>query len=97
MRHFQVIEREDILRYDFGFEFEYDGEAPIDSEPYAAEEENENWPLDNINRFFSMIADHLYAAALAYDGLAKHFYPAYHGRSEAFFAIWDWYESFAEK
>lgn len=154
------------MRYDFGFEFEYEGGDHVVLEPYATEEENANWPLDNINRFwfiqiqalgklyrkdhlisshlanmncndtlvmqmvmrdlqygtshhrygyaeeleyvkelgknpykhndmtFNMIADHLHAAALAYDRLAKHFYPEYQGRSEEFFAIWDWYESY---
>ena len=154
------------MRYDFGFEFEYEEGDPVVLEPYTPEEENENWPLDNINRFwfiqiqalgklyrkdhlisshlanmncndtlvmqmvmrdlrygtshhrygyseeleyvkeleknpykhndmtFNMIADRLYAAAMAYDRLAKYFYPEYHGRSEEFFAIWDWYESY---
>ena len=154
------------MRYDFGFEFEYEGEDPFVLEPQAQEEDNENWPLENINRFwfiqiqalgklyckdylisshlanmncndtlvmqmvmrdlqygtshhrygyaeeleyakelgknpyknndmtFNIIADHLYAAALAYDRLAKHFYPKYQGRSEDFFAIWDWYETY---
>ena len=153
------------MRYDFSFEFEYDGEETPVLEPYAEEEENENWPSDNINRFwfiqvqalgklyrkdfligshlanmncndtlvmqmvlrdleyktshhryghseeleyvkdlgknsykhddttFNLIADRLYAAALAFDRLAKHFYPEYRDRSSDFFAIWDWSES----
>ncbi len=38
-----------------------------------------------------MIADHLYAAALAYDRLAKYFYPEYQERKDDFFAIWEEY------
>lgn len=41
---------------------------------------------------FNRIADHIYAAALSYDRLAKYFYPDYQDRSGDFFAIWDWYE-----
>ena len=157
------------MRYDFGFEFEYEEGDPVVLEPYTPEEENENWPLDNINRFwfiqiqalgklyrkdhlisshlanmncndtlvmqmvmrdlrygtshhrygyseeleyvkelgknpykhndmtFDMIADRLYATALAYDRLAKYFYPDYQCRSAEFFAIWDCYELFAEE
>ncbi len=153
------------MRYDFGFDFEYDGQEPLVLEPYAAKEDNANWPADNIDRFwfiqvqalgklyrkdyiisnhlanmncndtlvmqmvlrdleyktnhhryghaeeleyvkdlgknpykhddstFNLIADHLYAAALAYDRLAKFFYPEYQDRSRDFLAIWDWYES----
>ncbi len=152
------------MRYDFGFTFEFDGEDFQFAEPAIVEEENENWPLDNINRFwfiqvqalgklyrkdylisshlanmncndtlvmqmvmrdlqygtnhhrygyseqleytkdlgkcpyqtedatFHRIADHLYAAALSYDRLAKHFYPDDQERSYIFFAIWDGYE-----
>ena len=151
------------MRYDFGFEFEYEEGDPVVLEPYIPEEENENWPLDNINRFwfiqiqalgklyrkdylisshlanmnindtlvmqmlmrdikygtshhrygyaeeleyvkelgkcpyknndttFNMMADHLYAAALAYDRLAKYFYPEYQERKDDFFAIWEEY------
>ena len=50
-------------------------------------------PYKHNDMTFNMIANHLYAAALAYDRLAKHFYPECQGRSEEFFAIWDWYES----
>ena len=46
---------------------------------------------------FNQIADHLYAAALAYDRLAKHFYSQYKDRSGEFFAIWDAYEAHREK
>ena len=42
---------------------------------------------------FDRIADHLYAAALSCDRLAKAFYPHYQNRSADFFAIWDCYES----
>ena len=41
---------------------------------------------------FRRIADQLCAAALAYDRLAAEFYPAYKGRSEDFFAIWECYD-----
>ena len=153
------------LRYDLCFEFVYEGDEAIDLGPYAGEDENPDWPVDNINRFwfievqalgklyrkdhlisahlanmncndtlvmqmimrdlerstshhrygyseqleyvcdlgkmpykakdmtFNRIADHLYAAALAYDRLVKHFYPQYQVRSDVFFAIWDAYES----
>ena len=40
------------MRYDFGFDFEYDGENSIALESCADEEENENWPSDNIERFW---------------------------------------------
>lgn len=42
---------------------------------------------------FDRIADHLYAAALTYDRLAKEFYSHYQNRSDHFFAIWDCYEA----
>ena len=42
---------------------------------------------------FNGIADKIYAAALAYDRLARHFYPQYRDRSGAFFDIWSWYET----
>ncbi len=42
---------------------------------------------------FDRIADHLYAAALTHDRLAKEFYPNYQSRSDDFFAIWDCYEA----
>lgn len=41
---------------------------------------------------FRRIADQLCAAALAYDRLAKEFYPDYRDHSEDFFAIWDCYD-----
>ncbi len=40
------------MRYDLIFEFEYDGEDRLVLEPYAGEEENGNWPSENINRFW---------------------------------------------
>ena len=154
------------MRYDLSFGFEYEGEEPLVLKPDAGEEDNADWPLENIERFwfvqvqalgklyrkdylisghlanmncndtlvmqmimrdkkhgtshhrygyaeeleyvkelgknpysggdmtFGRIADRLYAAALAYDRLAKCFYPGYENRSDAFFAIWDWYDSF---
>ena len=42
---------------------------------------------------FNSIADKIYAAAKAYDRLAKNFYPGYQDRSGDFLAVWDWYES----
>ena len=50
-------------------------------------------PYKSDDPTFNEIADHIYAAALAYDRLAKNFYPEYQDRSGDFFAIWDWYES----
>lgn len=50
-------------------------------------------PYKSEDQTFNMIADHLHASALAYDRLVKNFYPQYRDRSDAFFAIWDWYES----
>ena len=156
---------ENGLRYDLCFDFVRDGDETLDMGPFAGEEENPDWPLENVRRFwftevqalgklyrkdhlisahlanmncnetlvmqmvmrdqehatnhhrygyaeqleyvselgkmpysrddatFDRIADHLYAAALAYDRLAAHFYPRYQGRSEAFFAIWEAYEA----
>ena len=155
------------MRYDFGFEFEYDGNVTLDpGELPDADEKNDSWPMEHINRFwfiqiqalaklyrkdylisshlanvncnetlvmqmvlrdlkygtnfhrygysedleyvgnlgkspyrtgdqtFDRIADHLYAAALSCDKLAKEFYPHYQNRSDNFFAIWDCYETF---
>ena len=50
-------------------------------------------PYNTDNPAFNRIADQLYAAALAYDRLARHFYPQYRDRSGAFFDIWSWYET----
>ena len=50
-------------------------------------------PYRTGDRIFGRIADHLYAAALTYDRLAKEFYPHYQNRSDIFFAIWDCYEA----
>ena len=50
-------------------------------------------PYKSEDQTFNRIADHLYAAALAYDRLAKYFYPQYKDRSGDFFAIWDAYEA----
>ncbi len=152
------------MRYDLIFEFEYADLSPVVLGTCAVEDENENWPADNINRFwfiqiqalaklyrrdylisahlanmncnetlvmqmimrdlkyktnhhrygyseqleyekylgrmpyrtddltFNKIADNLYAAALAYDGLVKFFYPGYQSRSGEFFAIWKCYD-----
>jgi hypothetical protein len=153
------------LRYDLEFGFVLDGDEPVDLGPYEGEDNNPDWPLENINRFwfieiqalgklyrrdhlisshlanmncnetlvmqmimrdrkystnhhrygyseqldyvedlgkvpyetedqvFNRIADHIYAAALAYDRLAKHFYPQYKDRSGDLLAIWDAYEA----
>lgn len=45
---------------------------------------------------FDMIADKLYAAALAYDELTKEFYPEYEARSEILFDIWRCYAELKE-
>jgi len=50
-------------------------------------------PYKSDDQTFNTIADNLYTSALAYDRLAKNFYPEYRDRSDDFFAIWDWYES----
>ena len=50
-------------------------------------------PYKTDDQTFNRIADHLYAAAVAYDHLVKDFYPQYKDRHDSFFAIWDWYES----
>ena len=49
-------------------------------------------PMKTGNDTFDLIADKLYAAALAYDELTKEFYPEYESRSEIFFEIWKCYE-----
>ena len=49
-------------------------------------------PYKNVDETFDRISDHLYAAALTYDKLAKMFYPNYQERSAVFFDIWDWYQ-----
>lgn len=50
-------------------------------------------PYKTDDATFNMIADRIYAAALAYDKLVKDFYHDYEDRKSDFFAIWDWYES----
>lgn len=50
-------------------------------------------PYRTGEKTFDRVADHLYAAALACDRLAKEFYPRYQNRSDNFFAIWDGYEA----
>ena len=67
-------------RYGFSEELEY--VKDLGKVPYKSDD-----PV------FSRIADHIYAAALSYDRLVKHFYPKYQDRSREFFDIWDWYES----
>lgn len=54
-------------------------------------------PYKNVDETFDRISDHLYAAALTYDKLAKMFYPNYQERSAVFFDIWDWYDSYRER
>ena len=40
-------------RYDFGFDFEYDGDAELSLEEHRTYmAENANWPIDNVNRFW---------------------------------------------
>ena len=152
-------------RYDLRFEFVFEGDEAVDLGSYSGTEENPDWPVENINRFWftevqaltklyrkdhlisshlanmncndtlvmqmimrdheystnhhryghsetleyvselgkmpyefddptaGRIADHIYAAASAYDRLAVYFYPGYQARSEEFFAIWEAYES----
>lgn len=50
-------------------------------------------PYRSSNATFDRIADHICAAALAYDRLAKFFYPEYQDRSVIFLDIWAWYDS----
>ena len=50
-------------------------------------------PYRSDDPVFNRIADQIYAAALSYDRLVKHFYPEYQDRSGAFLEIWNWYES----
>ena len=50
-------------------------------------------PYKRNDTIFNRIADHLYAAALAYDRLARQFYPGYQERSSDFLAIWDCYDA----
>ena len=50
-------------------------------------------PFKRDDPTFNRIADHLYAAALAYDRLLKRFYPNYRNRSEEFFTIWEKYDN----
>ena len=41
------------MRYDFGFDFEYDGDAELSLEEHRTYmAENANWPIDNVNRFW---------------------------------------------
>ena len=54
-------------------------------------------PYQTDDPTFCRIADHLYAAALSYDRLAKVFYPQYQPRSGDFFAIWNGYEASYKK
>ena len=64
---------------------------------YGYGEELQYCKYEVLNKFvtgndtFDMIADKLYAAALAYDNLTKKFYPEYETRSEMLFAIWEFY------
>ena len=54
-------------------------------------------PYEAPDGTFYRIADHLYAAALTYDRLARSFYPEYEARCNDFFAIWDLYEMAREE
>ena len=51
-------------------------------------------PFQTEDQTFNRIADHLYAAALTYDRLAKEFYPAYRNRSADYFTIWGCYAAY---
>ena len=53
-------------------------------------------PYRSDDPVFNRIADQLYAAALAYDRLVRHFYPKHQNRSGSFFDIWNWYDSFKD-
>ena len=66
----------------FGFSEELEYVKDLGKVPYKSDD-----PV------FNRISDQLYAAALTYDRLVKHFYPKYQDRSRAFFDVWDWYES----
>ncbi len=49
---YRIIFR-DGMRYDFGFEFEYTENARPDlGKQPDSDEQNKNWPIDNINRFW---------------------------------------------
>ena len=49
---YRIIFR-DGMRYDFGFEFEYADNIKLDlGEQPDAGEQNDNWPAENINRFW---------------------------------------------
>ena len=49
---YRIIFR-DGMRYDFGFEFEFEDHLKLDlGEQPDAGEQNDNWPADNINRFW---------------------------------------------
>ena len=62
-------------RYGYSEELEYVKE--LGKSPFRCE-----------NQTFNRISDHLYAAAITYDRLAKCFYPQYNSRSDIFFDIW---------
>lgn len=66
-------------RYGYSEQLEYEGF--LGQMPYLTGDET-----------FDQIGDKLYAAACAYDRLAKDFYPGYKDRREVFFAIWDSYD-----
>ncbi|MBO4347325.1 MAG: hypothetical protein J5840_06780 [Lachnospiraceae bacterium] len=68
-------------RYGYSEELEYTKD--LEKCPYKTEDET-----------FNGIADHLYAAALAYDRLVKYFYPDYTDRCAYFLAIWEAYEAY---
>lgn len=62
------------LRYDLCFEFVIEGDGPLDLGQFAGEDENPDWPVDNINRFWFIEVqalgklyrkDHLISAHLA--------------------------------
>ena len=40
------------LRYDLCFEFIYEGDEPLDLGSYAGKNDNPDWPIENINRFW---------------------------------------------
>ena len=62
-------------RYGYSEEIEY--VKNLGKSPFKCEDQK-----------FNRISDHLYAAAITYDRLAKCFYPQYNSRSDIFFDIW---------
>lgn len=58
---------------------------------YLQVDENE-CPYKRDNEIFNIIAAKIYAASIAYDKLAFHFYPSYKERKKILFNIWECYD-----